>query len=204
MIKGGTVKKLIILFSAIALMTTTGYAQSLSLGVTGGITTVQSPDAYTNDISDGGYGFGSSPHYGLKAKLGLPLLPLTVTGQLVYSNLSGEEGGIEMDQGLLIMGAGIEWGILPIPGPVNPYVAFDLFYSNFGELTSKVGSVENSVEGFSRTGIGIGAGVELTILPKIDLEASAKYNFNNLIGKVDGEDNINTINISASVLLNLN
>ena len=197
-------KKVLLSFILIAAMSLPSFAQSFRLGLTGGVTSIQSPDSYTDDPSDGGMGFGSSAHYGLKAKLGLPLLPLTVTGQLIRTSFSNEVNNVDIDQSLLIFGAGIEWGILPIPGPINPYVALDLFYSNFGDVEYTYNNVEYNQDGFSRTGLGIGAGVEFTMLPKIDLEASAKYNFNNLIGQEDDEESMNTINISFSVLYSLN
>jgi opacity protein-like surface antigen len=186
-------------------------AQSLSIGPVVGVSSVHSPDLYTNDYSEHGLGFGSTGSYGLKAKLGFPLLPVSITGQLNYSKFSNDEDYASFEQSVFIAGAGIEWNILSVPGPIKPYAAVDIFYSNFGklEITSSDGSYGiisggiTTVDG-ARIGVGLGAGVEFTMLPKITLEASAKYNFNNLIGKDSNEGNINTSNISIGFLYSVN
>ena len=90
-----------------------------------------------------------------------------------------------------------------MPGPISPYLGFDIFYSKIGDtkLTSSGGgmSYEQTIEGVNRTGIGLGAGLQIGIIPLIDIDVSAKYNINNLIGKEDGEETFSTINLSASV-----
>jgi len=185
-------------------------AQSISLSATGGLTLVQGPDALTKDISEGGAGFSSAPHFGLKGRFKLPVIPLAITGQVLYTKFTGEgnatiTGGttasVETESSLLLMGVGAEYKI--VPGPISPYAAIDLFYANSGKFKYKataLGSTnEITVDGENRTGIGFGAGLQIGILPMIDIDVSAKYNINNLIGKEDGEETFSTINLSASL-----
>lgn len=185
-------------------------AQGISIGLTGGISMVQGPDAFTKDIEEGGLGFSSEPHYGLKGRFSLPLIPLSITGQVLYSNFTGDGEGTnlagqtisaETSMSMLIFGVGAEYTFLP--GPISPYLAFDLFYSKFGEQelqqTIAGASSTQTFEGTSRSGIGIGAGLNFGLVPMIDLDVSAKYNLNNLIGKEDGEETISTLNLSLSV-----
>lgn len=201
-------KKIITLVAALLISVSVVSAQGIALGLTGGLTMIQGPDGLTNDISEGGAGFSSAPHFGVKGKLSLPLIPLSITGQVLYSNFTGDGEvsdvsvtSVETEMSLLILGVGAEYSF--VPGPVSPYVAFDLFYSNTGDQEVKETTAgvtkTNTFDGTSRTGIGIGAGFEFGLLPMIDVDIAAKYNINNLIGKEDGEDTFSTINLSATV-----
>lgn len=202
-------RKLLTLFSALFVLVTISSAQGLTIGATGGLTVVTGPDSYTNDISEGGAGFKSAPHFGVKGRLSLPLIPISITGQVLYSKFSADGSlminnvstNYETEQSLLIFGVGAEYDF--VPGPVSPYLGLDIFYSKWGDYTatSTIGGVtnENTASGNSRTGIGIGGGVQIGIIPLIDIDVSAKYNINNLIGKEDGEDTFSTLNLSASV-----
>ncbi|MCF8242138.1 MAG: outer membrane beta-barrel protein [Melioribacteraceae bacterium] len=198
----------LILFSAQSF-----YSQGLKLGLTGGLSSITAPEMLTKDISEGGLGFGSGLNVGLKGKFSLPVLPLKITGHAVYNmfsssgdmTVSGVVVNNEADFTMVTVGFGAEYSI--IPGPLSPYLALDYFYTSIGELTYKQtypgGSNENVTDSFSRTGMGIGAGVEFTLLPTFDIDISAKYNLNNLTGKDDGEESLNTIAIQASLLFKL-
>lgn len=208
--KGGFVKKILTLVTALMISASALSAQGISIAPTAGLTIVTGPEEFTNDISEGGYGFSSAPHFGVKGRFSLPLIPLAITGQVLYTSFSGDGEGIitggvtvpiETESSLLIFGVGAEYNF--VPGPISPYLGFDLFYANLGDTkvtsTASNFSYEQTVDGESRTGIGIGGGLQIGIIPLIDVDVAAKYNINNLIGKEDGEETFSTINLSASV-----
>lgn len=208
--KGGFVKKILTLVTALMISASALSAQGISIAPTAGLTIVTGPEEFTNDISEGGLGFSSAPHFGVKGRFSLPLIPLAITGQVLYTSFSGDGEGmitgdvtvpIETESSLLIFGVGAEYNF--VPGPISPYLGFDLFYANLGDTkvtsTASNFSYEQTVDGESRTGIGIGGGLQIGIIPLIDVDVAAKYNINNLIGKEDGEETFSTINLSASV-----
>ncbi len=208
-------KKILTLITALLIASSVNYSQGISLGASGGLSTITGPDIYTNDVSEGGFGFSSAPHFGVKGKFSLPLIPLRITGQVLYSQFTGEGdvavgnssvvASLENKLSVLIYGVGAEYSF--VPGPISPYLAFDLFMTNYGDFeqtyTTASSNVNTTTEGESRTGIGLGAGLEFGLLPMIDIDLSAKYNINNLIGKNDGEDTFSTLNVSATVFLGL-
>lgn len=208
--KGGFVKKILTLVTALMISASALSAQGISIAPTAGLTVVAGPEEFTNDISEGGLGFSSAPHFGVKGRFSLPLIPLAITGQVLYTSFSGDGEGmiadgvtvpIETESSLLIFGVGAEYNF--VPGPISPYLGFDLFYANSGDtkITSTASnfSYEQKIDGESRTGIGIGGGLQIGIIPLIDVDVAAKYNINNLLGKEDGEDTFSTINLSVSV-----
>ena len=195
-------------------------AKILRFGPTAGMSTVTGADIYTKDLKDGGFGFDTENYFGGKAKLGLPLFPFTITGQAHYVSYKGEgidyaaippyasmltEGDGERKFSLLTMSLGLEKRLLP--GPLSPYLAADFLISSFGDAESTIrypgGSTTIKSDGESRYGLGIGAGLDFTLLPTIDVDVSAKYNFNSLFGKEDDEENFNTFNISVSVMFGI-
>lgn len=202
-------KKALTLITILFVFVGISNAQGISFGATGGLTMVSGPDELTNDISDGGAGFSSAPHFGVKGRFSLPLIPLAITGQVLYTKFTGEgnttvmgiNAAVETESSLLIFGVGAEYNF--VPGPISPYAAFDIFYANSGDFkytaTAMGTTSEQTFDGENRTGIGLGAGLKIGIIPLIDIDVSAKYNINNLIGKEDGEDTFSTINLSASV-----
>lgn len=165
----------------ILLSSTFIFAQGLKLGLSGGISSFQAPDYYTEKISDGGLGLGSELHIGGKAKLSLPVLPLKIVGSVYYTMLGSEDSGIEISGSILSLGVGGEWKL--IPGPLAPYLALDINFNSFGEMETKVNSSTFKSDSFSRVGLGVGLGAEFTLLPKVDVDISAKYHFYNLLGK---------------------
>ena len=81
----------IIIFSVlfILLINPNVHAQLVKIGAGGGLTNVSGPDYYTNKVEDGGYGFSSEYNYGIIAKVGLPVIPLTPRGFVLFHNLNG-------------------------------------------------------------------------------------------------------------------
>lgn len=194
---------LITVLFVVFLFSNNSKAQGISLGIGGGLSTMQSPDALTNDISDGGAGFSAGWHLGAKAKFSIPLSPFTPIAFVNYHKFNGSGssnifGDVETSMHIWSIGVGGESKI--IPGPISPYFQINIAYNNFGELNVErsllsIQLAQNS-ESVSRFGVGLGVGVEL-----IFIDASITYNFLNLIGKDDGEEAINTLNLSAYLML---
>lgn len=211
-------QKIKYIISGILLLTTISLAQGFKLGPLVGYNNFTSPDAFTKDISEGGFGFSNNLQFGAKAKLDLILIKATAF--VAYNSMSNDGERIttlgntktETEGSLLTIGLGAEFGLLPVPGPVKPYIGADLLISSFGDFTEKntLNNVTNETKYTygSRYGLGIGAGVEFTALPKIDLDLNVKYNFNNLIGKEDlkagiiniSEESVNSFTIQLTVL----
>ncbi|MBZ0184184.1 MAG: opacity family porin [Melioribacteraceae bacterium] len=214
-------QKIKFIISGILLLTTFSFAQGLKIGPLVGYNNFTSPDAFTKEISDGGFGFSNNLQFGAKAKVDLILLKATAF--VAYNSMSSD-GEIqtltgtaksETEGSLLTIGLGAEFGLLPIPGPVKPYLGADLLINSFGDFKSKTTqnnfTSENTFSYGSRYGLGIGAGVEITAFPKVDLDFNVKYNFNNLIGKEDlqagvikiSEESVNSITIQLTVLFKI-
>lgn len=177
-------------------------AQSFKVGVGGGLTLIQSPDFFDT------YDMATGYHFGAKAKIGLPLLPIKITGQVYYNTFSGTidevEGfilpvSVDVSTDLLILGAGFEVSL--IPGPIAPYLGADIFLSSIGKFEFEPSNVLlNGSEATSRMGLGFGAGLDFKLLPMFDIDLAAKYNLYNLVGKEDGEEDINAITITANFM----
>lgn len=186
-------KKVMLLFITISVFTAVNVqAQSINLGIGGGLTLVQAPAFYTDQLN-----FSSEYHVGIKGKLNIPLFPITPIGFIDYHFLRGtastEAGDVDTKQNVFSIGLG---GELPlIPGPISPYLGLDFEFNNFGDLT--IGSTTSS--GMSRSGIGVGAGIMFKLLPVINIDASLKYQMLNLIGKKDTEDTIGIINFNVAL-----
>ncbi len=164
-------------------------AQGIKIGVGGGLSAVQSPAYYTDAA-----GFSSEYHIGLKGKVSIPIFPITPIGFVEYHFFRGQTpAGADTKQNILSVGVGGEMELLP--GPLSPYVGLDLEYNSLGDLET-TGSPAAS--GVSRMGLGIGAGVMLTLLP-IDFDVSLKYQMLNLFGKESGEETIGIINLNAAI-----
>ena len=167
-------------------------AQTINLGIGGGLSIVQSPDRYKNT-----FGFSSEYHVGIKGKLNFPLIPITPIGIIEYHFFRGtastETGSVDTKQNVLTLGVGGELSL--VPGPISPYIGLDLEYNNLGDL--EVGG--QKVSGISRTGLGIGAGVMVKILPFVNVDVGLKYQMLNLIGKENGEDTIGIVNLNAAL-----
>jgi opacity protein-like surface antigen len=214
-------QKIKYLISGILLLTTISFAQGLKIGPLVGYNNFTSPDAFTKSISDGGFGFSNNMQFGAKAKVDLILIKATAF--VAYNSMSNDgevqtltgTAKSETEGSLLTIGLGAEFGLLPIPGPVKPYLGADLLINSFGDFKSTTTQnnfkSENTFSYGSRYGLGIGAGVEITAFPKVDLDLNVKYNFNNLIGKEDlqagvikiSEESVNSITIQLTVLFKI-
>jgi len=210
--------KLILFIGAFLIfLSSNGFAQLISIGVGGGLTQVTGSELYSNKVSDGGYGFSSEYNFGAIGKVDLPLVPITPRAFVLYHKLNGKgtyapdllgaqvigSSDVEYSQSILSMGVGASYNFIPIPAGVDPYVALDVMFNSFGDFTVKSGGVETKTSGKSRTGIGIGAGAEVTILPKVNVDISASYRMFNLIGKESGEKTLSAINLDLFFMFSL-
>jgi len=208
---------LFIVVSLIFIYSTTINAQLFNIGVGGGLTQVMGPDQLTNDVSDNGLGFSTEYNFGVMAKLGLPLIPLTPRAFILYHQLSGEGqppalsvNSVEYSQSILTVGLGVQYQFIPVPAGFDPYLALDLLYNNFGEFitttSTNTGVSESQIPGFSRFGAGVGLGTAITIIPLIDLDVVLSYQWLNLTGKeeVNGvsEETISVITLDAFLMFN--
>ncbi|UCH66053.1 MAG: outer membrane beta-barrel protein [Ignavibacterium sp.] len=173
------------------------HAQLVKVGAGGGYSNITGPDFYTNSIANDGLGFSSGYNLGIIAKIGLPLVPLTPRGIFLYNNFSNEEGGVEYSQAISSLGLGVQYGFIPVPAGFDPYLFLDLMYNNFGDIDGL-----SNGGGFSRFGLQFGVGTEVSIIPVVNLDVFAGYNWYNLTGKEDGEDTVTTFVIDVFVMFN--
>jgi len=200
----------IILFSVffILLLNTNVHAQLIKLGVGGGLTQVLGPNSYTDDIGNDGLGFSSEYNYGAVAKVDLPLIPITPRGFFLYHKLNSNSEIIENSQSISSLGLGIQISIIPIPAGFDPYISLDATYNDFGEFKGINPTGPNSPEPLlsipngSRLGLQLGVGTEVTIIPMINVDVFAGYNWFNLTGKEDGEETISAFVLDVFLMLN--
>jgi Outer membrane protein beta-barrel domain len=178
-------------------------AQLVKVGVGGGLTNIQGPDSYTNDISQDGLGFSSEYNFGAIVKVDLPAVPLTPRGFFLYHKLSSNEDITEFSQSISSLGLGLQYGFIPIPAGFDPYLSLDLTLNNFGDFTETINGNESKVGGgFSRFGLQLGIGTEVTIVPFINLDIFAGYGWFNLTGKEDGEDTVSAFVLDVFLMFN--
>jgi len=183
-------------------------AQSIKVGVGGGLTQVLGPDSYTNDISNSGLGFSSEYNLGVIAKIDLPLIPITPRGFILYHKLISNNEFIEYSQSITSVGLGVQYGFIPIPAGFDPYFSLDATFNNFGDFDGTVPTGENSPEPLfsipnsSRFGLQLGLGTEVTIIPLINLDVFVGYNWFNLTGKEDGEETISAFVLDLFLMFN--
>ncbi len=191
-------KKIMVLFLFVAISFFTFQtiqAQSIDLGIGGGLTLVQSPTAYKDA------GFSTEYHIGIKGKLNFPLVPITPIGFIDYHFLSGTETfnmlSVDTKQNILSIGVGGEFSL--VPGPISPYIGLDFEYNNFGDFKISGAADTTLNSSISRTGIGVGAGVMIKLIPLFNVDVSLKYQMLNLFGKESGEETIGIINLNAAI-----
>lgn len=214
-------KKALSVLVILIIISTISVGQSIKVGIGGGLAVVTGPKFLTNDISKDGLGFGTEYMAGLKGKFSFPVLPVRIIADVNYTLLNGSEdvnfdysgtpvkASIETETNFLTFGIGAEYSL--IPGPISPYVNASVNFTSIGELKVKYKVTTNGVtlptqeqklgDKVSRTGLGIGAGVMISILPIIDFDIAANYNIVNLLGKESGEETISTTNFTATVLI---
>ena len=206
----------IIVISSIILITSTANAQLFSIGVGGGLTQITGPSSLTDDVSSLGMGYSTEYNLGVIAKLGLPIIPITPRGFILYHKLNGSgeppnssnpkgntlsNGTVEYSQSILQIGLGAQVDFIPVPVGFSPYFSFDLTYNSFGDLNVE-GSPDNSPREISdsKYGLQVGLGTEVTIIPVINLDITANYGWFNLIGKDTGEETVTAFTVDAFIM----
>ena len=195
------------------MLSSTANAQLFSIGVGGGLTNVLGSEDYTNKISEDGLGYSTEWNVGVIAKLGLPLVPIKSRAFILYHSLTGKGEGlwpakvtsissteIEYSQSILSVGLGVQYGFIPIPVGVDPYLAIDLLYNNFGEFKTNTWGYETTKDGYSRLGLGFGVGAEISLIPVLNLDVLVSYQMMNLVGKEEGEPSLSTLTLDAFLL----
>ncbi len=182
---------------------TSSNAQMLKLGISGGISSITSPNTYTNSVDQNGYGFGSNFHFGAQLRIDFPLVPITPIVFIDYHLLRGDgkrnDIQINNSQNIISIGVEGEYYILPLPF-IKPYISLDVALNKIGELKEESPLGTSTQSGYSRFGGAIGIGTVVTILPLVDLDVSVKYQTLNLVGKSDGEGNISLVNLNLAVI----
>ncbi len=203
-------KKIVALLFITSILLTSNVFAQLSYG--GGIgATFALNDNFTKPIGDGGLGVGTTFHYGVKLRYGIPLTPVSITASGYWAKFKsdGQIGNFDVhfEQSFIVFSGGAE--VTFLPGPIKPFIAADFLYTRWddADLEISAGGIgdldddfDDSFVDVSRTGLAIGAGAKLTVLPLIDLELVAKYNMHNLFSKEEGEDDFNTYTITFNVM----
>jgi hypothetical protein len=196
------IKRMYNLLIILILSGTISFAQGVKFGIGGGLSTISS--------SNNGLSYNAGYHISAKAKLDIPLFPITPVVSIQYYILNGSysytnpllpNGSITGSTSQKIFSAMIGAEYHLIPGPISPYLAVDLGFNNIGEVKFDPDILNQYASpAISRTGLDIGGGVELKIPFLITFDVSAKYNMLNLWGKQGGEGSISTFNLNLSVL----
>ena len=92
--------------------------------------------------------------------------------------------------------------------PIAPYAGAHVLLSSFGNSTRTVTNASGVHEfsGGSGTnyGIGFALGAEIRVLPKLDIDLNAAYDFNTMFGGSFGTVDFNTFGFVATVLFTVN
>ncbi len=203
-------KKLTTLFASLVIvsfLSFNAFAQGVNIGIGGGLTQITGPASYTNKISEGGFGFTSAYNLGIKAKINIPLSPITPIGYFSYTFLRNSEsltaGEVKYSENIISVGVGGELSILPIPGPLSPYICLDVAYNKFGDVDREAPLLyggNKTITGVSRYGLDLGVGTQVNLLV-LKLDASLKYHLYNLFGKESGEENVTGLTLDVYLML---
>lgn len=151
---------------------------TVDLGVGGGLSL---PVSKLSDATNAGF------HLGVKARIA-GMIPLHFTGSANYNRLTYKVGSDAFE--VWMLGAGIEY---PIPSvSVTPYLALD------GLL-----DIMTNMPGISGTrksiGVGFGVGVGFPVPGFGNIDASAKYQFFNVLLK-EGEETVSQIGVTVLLM----
>lgn len=200
-------KVTVLLVSFLILFNSDIFGQLVSIGVGGGLTQVTGAEMYSNKVSDRGYGYSTEYNFGAIGKVDLPLVPVTPRAFALYHKFKGDgtfnSEEREYSQSILSLGVGASYNFIPVPAGVDPYVALDIMFNSFGDFTQKINGNETKNSGNSRTGLGIGVGAEVSLLPKVNVDVSASYRMFNLIGKETGEKTLSAVNLDLFFMFSL-
>jgi opacity protein-like surface antigen len=189
-------------------------SQHLRLGAEGGMSFIDKPDSYTQDVSAGGLGFNVEMHAGALGKFELESFPLTLTGRIQYTwmtgsgtvnsnQVSGATGNYSTFADILVVAAGTEW----VTGPqaLLPHISTEILVTEVGQV-----SFSNSQNGPSspflknastRIGFALGGGLEHSFSALVHADLHIRYNWNNLIVQSRHESSLNTLDVSLALYL---
>ncbi len=198
---------LILSFLALALSCAQAMSQHLRLGAEGGLSFIDMPAYYTQDVSSGGLGFNVEFHAGVAGKLELEGYPFTLTGRVQYTWMTGSgtvvsnqlyasSGNYSTFQDILVVGAGIEFGLPWIA--FSPHISTEILLTEVGEISiSSASSPSPFLDNPStRVGFALGAGLEHPLTSSVNSDLHVRYNWNRLFGRGPNEGNLNTLDVS--------
>ena len=122
-----------------------------------------------------------------------------------WSEIADESGRLDTRSSVFSLGASVDWEVLV--SPMIPYVSLGFALNRFGETEVKIANrfvtKEFSVEGKTRLGLSLGAGIRSDVLRSIGLDLQVTYLLNNLVGRQDGELVQNGVNVGAALFYRL-
>ena len=196
-----------------------GTAQSVRLGMGGAIVSLKQATVYSKTFGDQGYGFGPtvisltgmtkilSPWQRLNIVLGFSYIPLSSTGwpHLIVDESGGPFGHTAMFDShatLIAASIGPEWYLLK--GGIGPHVGL---HGRLVHMSSVVSEIDTgpfaqteTLEGWTRVGVGITGGIEIAESPRISIDIRGQYNFDWLFQQGDGEPGLDAYGLEATVL----
>lgn len=206
----------ITIFIFIIFSITLTYAQDIRFGAGGGLTFLLSPGSFTDNIDTLGtkYGFKSNYNIGAKVEGTISGAPLNFYGKILYTSLSGSEDNVIVNEGGVSVASDFETAgsiftvalggeYLLAPAPISPYINLDLQLSSLGDLDftriSGGRTFERSTELGTRFGIGLGAGLDITV-SQFTIDTNLGFSFPNLIGQDPGESTITSLNFTIFIM----
>ncbi len=189
-------------------------SQHLRLGVDGGLSFIDMPNYYTQDVSSGGLGFMVELHAGASGKLELPESPFTLTGRVQYTWMTGSgnvvsnqlyasAGNYSTFQDIFVVAAGVEWVVSRME--FYPHISTEILLAEVGHITVSSNSSDADTpflkDPYTRVGFALGAGLEHQITSSLNTDLHIRYNWNRLFGRAPGEGNLNTLDVSLAFYL---
>jgi opacity protein-like surface antigen len=188
------IKSLVVLLFPFLFQTSSAQV-SFSIGPSAGLTVPTGDYSGTTiEYYNGAkYGLGSGANVGAILKAKFTIVRLRVAGNFSFLENTGNsepdkpESFVQVKHTVFLLSAGPEF-TFSVPSIVKPYAGVDLLLTTIsGETTfrgvSKVPSGTFTMSSASRIGIGVGAGVEITVAGKHAVDICLRYNFINLLGK---------------------
>jgi len=187
-------------------------SQHLRLGAEAGLSFIDKPDYYTQDLSAGGLGFNAEMHVGALGKLEMADFPLTLTGRIQYtwmngsgtvsnSQIYGATGNYSTFADILVVAAGTEWVVGP--RALLPHISTEILITEVGQVSFSNAIHEPSSpflkNASTRLGFALGAGLEHSFTPLVNADLHVRYNWNNLIAQSETESNLNTLDVSLAL-----
>ena len=171
--------------------------------------------------ANSGLDFNLEYNIDIKSRLLFKKIPLCLSTEISYNSLTGKGTVTILPDPLssylpppqkaesschLLNGCfGIEYELLS--KNIIPFLSGGIVLSHLGDI--KVESIEDDTyeskiqDGGIRLGLDFGTGIYFKCYPKVLVGVSTKYTMNNLIGRKEAEENINTIKTNLNVLYKL-